>query len=145
MKSAWYHVNCFEKMHQYSGCVEKFVVRKYWNSSSFRLNQSSSIKLELFLETFGANFHKSPFLFFLYVFHYCRRIFRMVGFKNLSEFDQNLLKAAFNKQEESKIKRKSTKVDHKMAKKAKVNQFGKEEKMKRLEVGSKLLFQKMQY
>uniref|UniRef100_A0A158Q7G0 Poly [ADP-ribose] polymerase n=1 Tax=Elaeophora elaphi TaxID=1147741 RepID=A0A158Q7G0_9BILA len=79
MKSAWYHVNCFDKMQQYTGCAEK-----------------------------------------------------IVGFQDLSESDQHLLKAMFNKQAESSIKRKSTKVDNNIVKKAKVDQFNTEEKMKRL-------------
>ncbi|KAL3985863.1 Poly(ADP-ribose) polymerase catalytic domain family protein [Acanthocheilonema viteae] len=79
MKSAWYHVNCFEKMQQYTGCAEK-----------------------------------------------------IVGFRDLSESDQDLLKAAFNKQTQSSKKRKSTKVNGNMAKKVKVNQYDAEEKMKRL-------------
>ncbi|CAG9535656.1 unnamed protein product [Cercopithifilaria johnstoni] len=80
MKSAWYHVNCFEKMQQYTDCAEK-----------------------------------------------------IVGFQDLSESDQDFLKIKFNKQAESSIKRKPTKVDDNIAKKAKVDLFDREEKMKRLE------------
>ncbi|VDK72423.1 unnamed protein product [Litomosoides sigmodontis] len=77
MKSAWYHVNCFQKMQDVS-CAEN-----------------------------------------------------MVGFQDLSESDQDLLKAKFNKQAERIVKRKPTRSDD-MTKKEKANQFNTREKMERL-------------
>ncbi|EJD75827.1 WGR domain-containing protein [Loa loa] len=79
MKSAWYHVNCFEKIEPYTSCAEK-----------------------------------------------------IVGFQNLSKSDQDILKTMFNKQAETSIKRKLTKINDNVAKKAKIEQIDTEEKMGRL-------------
>ncbi|OZC07955.1 PADR1 domain protein [Onchocerca flexuosa] len=57
---------------------------------------------------------------------------KIVGFQNLSESDQDLLKLMFNKQIKTTTKKKSAEINDAATKRAKMDQFDTEEKMKLL-------------
>uniref|UniRef100_A0A8R1Y175 Poly [ADP-ribose] polymerase n=1 Tax=Onchocerca volvulus TaxID=6282 RepID=A0A8R1Y175_ONCVO len=57
---------------------------------------------------------------------------KIVGFQNLSESDQDLLKTMFNKQIKTTMKKKSTEINDAVTKRAKMDRFDTKEKMERL-------------